>query len=71
MTPDIMELHRRLYKNKIDAGLEEAAKKEKERIQARIASINKGIGHQKEYSDFQVMSRGYSSQGGSFAILQS
>jgi hypothetical protein len=69
MTPDIMELHRRLYKNKIDAGLEEAAKKE--RIQARIASINKGIGHQKEYSDFQVMSRGYSSQGGSFAILQS
>jgi hypothetical protein len=68
MTPDIMELHRTLYKNKIDAGLEEAAKKE--RIQARIANINKGIGHQKEKrNDFQVMTGPL--QGGSFAILQS
>ena len=66
MIPDIMELHSRLYQNKIDAGLKEAAKKE--RIQARIASINKDIGHQKEKNDFQVMSR--PSQGGSFAILQ-
>jgi hypothetical protein len=68
MIPDIMELHRRFYQNKIDAGLEEAAKKD--RIQARIASIiNKDIGHQKKKSDFQIMWR--PSQGGTFAILQS
>ena len=50
MIPDIMELHRRLYQNKIDAGLEKE-KGEEDRITARVAKV------QRRDKDIEILSR--------------